>query len=131
MTDRSSPPGRRILAIWLPTLAIDRWRLGEGLRRGEGADAQPFALLAETAHGPRLYHALIRKRKGARPLRRAGERCRAWRQAAAGEAARECLGDLGLALRHASLYTVPRSNGVPVRHACRLRGLNGETRPTR
>ncbi|HNJ47805.1 MAG TPA: DNA polymerase Y family protein [Novosphingobium sp.] len=54
MTDRSSPPGRRILAIWLPTLAIDRWRLGEGLRRGEGADAQPFALLAETAHGPRI-----------------------------------------------------------------------------
>jgi protein ImuB len=54
MTDGSSPPGRRILAIWLPTLAIDRWRLGEGLRRGEGADAQPFALLAETAHGPRI-----------------------------------------------------------------------------
>ncbi len=54
MTDRSSPPDRRILAIWLPALAIDRWRLGEGLRRGEGADAQPFALLAETAHGPRI-----------------------------------------------------------------------------
>ncbi|WP_374530394.1 DUF6504 family protein [Novosphingobium sp.] len=42
------------MAIWCPALAIDRWRLGEGLRRGEGADAEPFALITETAHGPRI-----------------------------------------------------------------------------
>ncbi len=39
---------RRILAIWLARLAIDRWELAEG------ASAAPFALLAETAHGPRI-----------------------------------------------------------------------------
>ncbi|MCZ8017558.1 MAG: DNA polymerase Y family protein [Novosphingobium sp.] len=58
MTDRSSPPSRpsqrRIMAIWLPRLAIDRWRLAEGLRPGQGSDAAPLALIAETAHGPRL-----------------------------------------------------------------------------
>ncbi|MBT0669095.1 DNA polymerase Y family protein [Novosphingobium profundi] len=47
-------PSRRILAIWLCRLALDRWRLGEGLAAGEGADAQPLALIAETAHGPRI-----------------------------------------------------------------------------
>ncbi len=45
---------RRILAIWLPRLAIDRWRLGEGIGEGEGEDAAPLALIAETAHGPRI-----------------------------------------------------------------------------
>ena len=54
MMDTSSPPTRRILAIWCRQLAIDRWRLAEGLRAGEGEDALPFALIAETAHGPRL-----------------------------------------------------------------------------
>lgn len=39
---------RRILSIWLPDLAIDRWQLAEG------QNPAPFALLAETAHGPRL-----------------------------------------------------------------------------
>lgn len=43
-----------MLAIWLARLAIDRWRLAEGLRAGEGADALPLALIAETAYGPRL-----------------------------------------------------------------------------
>ena len=43
---------RRILSIWLAAFAIDRWRLGEGCARGEGADAQPLVLIAETAHGP-------------------------------------------------------------------------------
>jgi protein ImuB len=47
-------PPRRILAVWCRDLAIDRWRLGEGLREGEGADSAPLALLAETAHGPRI-----------------------------------------------------------------------------
>lgn len=42
------------MAIWLPRLAIDRWRLAEGLNPGEGADAHPLALIAETAHGPRI-----------------------------------------------------------------------------
>jgi protein ImuB len=42
------------MAIWLPRLAIDRWRLTEELKRGEGDDAAPFALIAETAHGPRI-----------------------------------------------------------------------------
>ncbi len=51
------PPGaasRRILAIWCARLAIDRWRLSEGLAMGEGADAAPLALITETAHGPRI-----------------------------------------------------------------------------
>jgi protein ImuB len=39
---------RRILAIWLARLAIDRWELAEG------ASAAPFALLTESAHGPRI-----------------------------------------------------------------------------
>ena len=47
-------PPRRILAIWLARLALDRWRLAEGCVQGEGADAGPLALIAETAHGPRL-----------------------------------------------------------------------------
>ncbi|MEL7728590.1 DUF6504 family protein [Citromicrobium bathyomarinum] len=45
---------RRILSIWLARFAIDCWRLGEGCARGEGADAQPLVLIAETAHGPRI-----------------------------------------------------------------------------
>src|SRR5690606_10311211 len=54
MTDEVSSPPRRILSVWLPRLAIDRWRLGEGCARGEGPDADPLALIAETAHGPRI-----------------------------------------------------------------------------
>ena len=42
------------MAIWLPRLAVDRWRQAEGCERGEGADAEPVALIAETAHGPRI-----------------------------------------------------------------------------
>jgi len=36
------------MAIWVAALAIDRWQLTEGERAG------PFALLSETAHGPRI-----------------------------------------------------------------------------
>jgi protein ImuB len=58
MTDTFSPPialpPRRIMAIWLSRLAIDRWRLAEGCAAGEGADAEPLVLIAETAHGPRI-----------------------------------------------------------------------------
>jgi protein ImuB len=62
MADMSSLPiappipdrSRRILSVWLSRLAIDRWRLGEGLARGEGADAEPIALITDTAHGPRI-----------------------------------------------------------------------------
>jgi protein ImuB len=42
------------MAIWLARLAVDRWRQAEGCQRGEGADAGPVALIAETAHGPRI-----------------------------------------------------------------------------
>jgi protein ImuB len=42
------------LAIWLPRLAIDRWRLVDRLEEGQGADARPLALIDETAHGPRI-----------------------------------------------------------------------------
>lgn len=42
------------MAIWCAHLSIDRWLLAEGCARGEGADAQPHALIAETAHGPRI-----------------------------------------------------------------------------
>ena len=36
------------MAIWCARLAIDRWQLAEGLR------ADPVALIAESAHGPRI-----------------------------------------------------------------------------
>jgi protein ImuB len=49
-----APPSRRILSIWLMHLAIDRWRLGESCAPGQGADAIPLALIAETAHGQRI-----------------------------------------------------------------------------
>jgi len=42
------------MAIWLVQLSVDRWRLSNGLKRGEGADGAPLALIADTAHGPRL-----------------------------------------------------------------------------
>ncbi len=42
------------MAIWLMRLAVDRWRLTERLEEGEGADAAPLALIADTAHGPRI-----------------------------------------------------------------------------
>jgi protein ImuB len=45
------------MAIWLPRLAVDRWRQAEGCARGEGADAEPLALITETAHGPRIDQA--------------------------------------------------------------------------
>jgi protein ImuB len=57
MTEMSSSPTRRIMAIWLARLAVDRWRQAEGYARGEGADAEPVALIAETAHGPRITEA--------------------------------------------------------------------------
>lgn len=42
------------MAIWLPQLAIDRWRHSEGCPPGEGADAHPTVLIAETARGIRI-----------------------------------------------------------------------------
>ena len=42
------------MSIWLARLAIDRWRHEAGCAEGEGADAEPHALIAETAHGPRI-----------------------------------------------------------------------------
>jgi protein ImuB len=47
-------PERRIMAIWLSRLAIDRWRHSEACPKGAGADAEPVALITETAHGPRI-----------------------------------------------------------------------------
>ena len=45
--------GRRILAIWLPDLALDRWRIVAP--EGEAAlDTGPLALITDTAHGPRI-----------------------------------------------------------------------------
>jgi protein ImuB len=45
---------RRILSVWLSRLAIDRWRLASGLAPGEGVDAEPTALITETARGPQI-----------------------------------------------------------------------------
>jgi len=45
------------MAIWLARLAVDRWRQAEGCKRGGGSDAGPVALIAETAHGPRIVEA--------------------------------------------------------------------------
>jgi protein ImuB len=42
------------MAVWLPSLALDRWRQVNRLAPGEGADSAPFALISDTAHGPRL-----------------------------------------------------------------------------
>ena len=42
------------MAIWLARLAIDRWRLSESCEEGQGADAEPLALITETAHGLRI-----------------------------------------------------------------------------
>lgn len=42
------------MAIWACELALDRWRHSENCARGEGGDAQPLALIAETARGPRI-----------------------------------------------------------------------------
>ncbi|QKG71444.1 Y-family DNA polymerase [Erythrobacter mangrovi] len=44
---------RRILAIWLSALALDRWRLAMGAA-GRALDAGPLVLIADTAHGPRI-----------------------------------------------------------------------------
>ena len=54
---------RRILAIWLARLSVDRWRLSNGVTRGEGADALPTALITETAHGPRRHCPAGRQRR--------------------------------------------------------------------
>jgi protein ImuB len=43
-------PSRRILAIWLARLSVDRWRRASTPE----ADAEPTALVLETAHGPRI-----------------------------------------------------------------------------
>ena len=42
------------MSIWLAQLAVDRWRLSNGIARGQGADAAPTVLISETAHGPRI-----------------------------------------------------------------------------
>ncbi|WFL76914.1 DNA polymerase Y family protein [Altererythrobacter arenosus] len=42
------------MAVWFARLSVDRWRLSNDLARGEGADAEPLALITETAHGPRI-----------------------------------------------------------------------------
>lgn len=52
-TQQQSQP-RRIMSIWLAQLAVDRWRLSNGITRGKGADAAPTVLISETAHGPRI-----------------------------------------------------------------------------
>ncbi len=50
----SSPPPRRILSIWCARIALDRWRVAQDCKPGEGADSEPVALITETAHGPRI-----------------------------------------------------------------------------
>lgn len=46
------------MSIWLARLSVDRWRLSLGPDQtgaaGEDADAEPTALITETAHGPRI-----------------------------------------------------------------------------
>ena len=59
MRKTTSPPiasqqPRRIMAIWLVRLAIDRWRQSESCEEGQGADAEPLVLITETAHGLRI-----------------------------------------------------------------------------
>jgi protein ImuB len=47
-------PPRRILAIWLARLSVDRWRLAFPPEARAAAEAVPTALILETAHGPRI-----------------------------------------------------------------------------
>jgi len=59
---------RRILSLWLPALAMDRWRLAHvdelgGDELGSEDDTQPRVLISDTAHGPRIEAA---NRAGAR-----------------------------------------------------------------
>ena len=50
MTQTGSVPLRRIMALWCPTLAIDRWRLCQ-----QAPDSgTPVILVGDTAHGPRI-----------------------------------------------------------------------------
>lgn len=42
------------MSIWFAQLAVDRWRLSNGIKRGEGKDASPTVLISDTAHGPRI-----------------------------------------------------------------------------
>jgi protein ImuB len=44
---------RRILSIWLPALAMDRWSMAMG-ESGAALDAGPLVLIGDTAHGPRI-----------------------------------------------------------------------------
>lgn len=50
----SNRPPRRILAIWLARLSVDRWRLALAPEGRAAADSAPTALIADTAHGPRI-----------------------------------------------------------------------------
>ncbi|KPF65084.1 DUF6504 family protein [Porphyrobacter sp. AAP60] len=50
-------PSRRILSIWVARLSVDRWRLALAPDDRGAADAAPTALIAETAHGPRIVAA--------------------------------------------------------------------------
>lgn len=45
---------RRILSLWLPALAMDRWRLAHEDELGSEDDTQPRVLISDTAHGPRI-----------------------------------------------------------------------------
>lgn len=45
--------GRRILSLWLPDLALDRWRLAADATQA-ALDHGPLVLIADTAHGPRI-----------------------------------------------------------------------------
>ena len=51
-------PPRRILSIWLARLSVDRWRHALAPdtpgASGAAAEAAPCALIADTAHGPRI-----------------------------------------------------------------------------
>lgn len=51
---RQPPRPRRILSIWLPSLAIDRWQAGAPPDLADKPVALPVALIADSAHGPRI-----------------------------------------------------------------------------
>ena len=42
------------MSIWLARLSVDRWRLAHAPEQRAAADAAPTALIADTAHGPRI-----------------------------------------------------------------------------
>ena len=84
LREAGSSRSRRILSIWLPALAIDRWRVMAD-EHSRVLDRGPLVLIADTAHGPRIEAV---NRAGAAA---GAEGARRWRAAVGCVCTRWCL----------------------------------------